>query len=154
VLKRLLATATARLIHCVPAEVGDGPMMGERTVMEEALFYGFSLEQHGPADHLLRSINRFVDLSGMREHLRPYHREIGRPLINPELIIRMLLVGYCFGIRSERRLCEEHLNLAIMDVEATTAVRQAEVSASRLAAPGCANDVQVAQSRRVVSNKQ
>jgi transposase len=88
-------------------------MMGERTVMQEALFYGFSLEDHVPADHLLRSIDRFVDLSGIREHLRPYYSETGRPSIDPELMIRMLIVGYCLGIRSERRLCEEvHLNLA------------------------------------------
>ena len=88
-------------------------MMGERTVMQEPLFYGFSLERHVPADHLLRSVDRFVDLSGLREQLRPFYSETGRPSIDPELIIRMLLVGYCFGIRSERRLCEEvHLNLA------------------------------------------
>ena len=66
-----------------------------------------------PAGHLLRSVDRFVDLSGLREQLRPFYSETGRPSIDPELIIRMLLVGYCFGIRSERRLCEEvHLNLA------------------------------------------
>jgi len=88
-------------------------MMGERTVMQEALFYSFSLERHVPADHLLRSIDRFVNLSGIREHLRPYYSETGRPSIDPELMIRMLIVGYCLGIRSERRLCEEvHLNLA------------------------------------------
>jgi transposase len=88
-------------------------MMGERRVMQEALFYGFSLEQHVPADHLLRSIDRFVDLSGIRGHLRPYYSETGRPSIDPELMIRMLIVGYSLGIRSERRLCEEvHLNLA------------------------------------------
>ena len=88
-------------------------MMGERTVGQEALFYGFSLEQHVPASHLLRSIDRFVDLTGLREQLRPFYSETGRPSIDPELLIRMLLVGYCFGIRSERRLCEEvHLNLA------------------------------------------
>jgi len=88
-------------------------MMGERTVMQESLFYGFSLEEHVPADHLLRSIDRFVDLSGIREHLRPYYSETGRPSIDPELMIRMLIVGYSLGIRSERRLCEEvHLNLA------------------------------------------
>ena len=88
-------------------------MMGERRVMQEALFYGFSLEDHVPTDHLLRSIDRFVDLSGIREHLRPYYSETGRPSIDPELMIRMLIVGYCLGIRSERRLCEEvHLNLA------------------------------------------
>ncbi len=88
-------------------------MMGERTVMQEALFYEFSIERHVPTDHLLRSIDRFVDLSGIREHLRPVYSEIGRPSIDPELMIRMLMIGYCFGIRSERRLCEEvHLNLA------------------------------------------
>ena len=88
-------------------------MMGKRVAAQEALFYGFSLERHVPADHLLRSIDRFVDLSGLREQLRPFYSETGRPSIDPELIIRMLLVGYCFGIRSERRLCEEvHLNLA------------------------------------------
>jgi transposase len=88
-------------------------MMGESRVGQEALFYKFSLERHVPADHLLRSIDRFVDLSGVRAHLRPFYSEIGRPSIDPELMIRMLLVGYCFGIRSERRLCEEvHLNLA------------------------------------------
>ena len=82
-------------------------------VMQEALFYSFSLEDHVPADHLLRSIGRFVDLAGIREHLRPNYRETGRPSIDPKLMIRMLIIGYCLGIRSERRLCEEvHLNLA------------------------------------------
>ncbi len=78
--------------------------MGERTVIQEALFYGFSLECHVPQDHLLRSIDRFVDLGGIREHLRPYYSETGRPSIDPELMIRMLIIGYCMGIRSERRL--------------------------------------------------
>jgi transposase len=88
-------------------------MMGERTVAQEALFYSFNLERHVPADHLLRSIDRFVDLSSVREHLRPFYSETGRPSIDPELMIRMLIIGYCMGIRSERRLCEEvHLNLA------------------------------------------
>ena len=88
-------------------------MMGERIAAQEALFYGFSLERHVPVDHLLRSIDRFVDLSGLRQELRPFYSETGRPSVDPELIIRMLLVGYCFGIRSERRLCDEvHLNLA------------------------------------------
>jgi transposase len=88
-------------------------MMGERTAMQEALFYGFSLERHVPGDHLLRKIDRFVDLSGVRAYLEPYYSEVGRPSIDPELMIRMLIVGYCLGVRSERRLCEEvHLNLA------------------------------------------
>ena len=88
-------------------------MMGERRVDQAALFYTFSLEDHVPANHLLRSIDRFVELEGLRAHLAPFYSAIGRPSIDPELLIRMLLVGYCFGIRSERRLCEEvHLNLA------------------------------------------
>ncbi|MET3355539.1 UNVERIFIED_ORG: transposase [Xanthobacter viscosus] len=88
-------------------------MMGERMVMQEALFYEFSLERHVPAGHLVRAIDRFVDLVGIRAHLKPFYSETGRPSIDPELMIRMLLIGYCFGIRSERRLCEEvHLNLA------------------------------------------
>lgn len=88
-------------------------MMGERTVMQETLFYSFRIEDHVPDDHLLRSIDRFVDLSGIREHLKPFYSAMGRPSIDPELMIRMLIVGYCMGIRSERRLCEEvHLNLA------------------------------------------
>src|SRR5258708_4219175 len=88
-------------------------MMGLRQVEQAALFYEFSLEKHVPGDHLLRSIDRFVDLEQVRQDLAPFYSNIGRPSIDPELMIRMLLVGYCFGIRSERRLCDEvHLNLA------------------------------------------
>ena len=88
-------------------------MMGERRVAQEALFYAFSLEQHVPTDHQLRAIDRVVDLAGLRAHLQPFYSAMGRPSIDPELMIRMLIVGYCCGIRSERRLCEEvHLNLA------------------------------------------
>jgi transposase len=88
-------------------------MMGDRRVDQAALFYEFSLERHVPADHMLRAIDRFVDLEGVRAHVAPFYSPIGRPSIDPELLIRMLIVGYCFGIRSERRLCEEvHLNLA------------------------------------------
>jgi len=88
-------------------------MMGERAGVQAALFYEFDLERHVPGDHLLRSIDRFVDLSGIRAQLQPFYSAIGRPSIDPELMIRMLLIGYLMGIRSERRLCEEaHLNLA------------------------------------------
>src|SRR5262245_25101264 len=88
-------------------------MMGERQSGQEALFYKFSLERHVPAEHLLRSIDRLVEPDGVRRELAPFYSEGGRPSIDPELMIRMLMVGYCFGIRSERRLCEEvHLNLA------------------------------------------
>ena len=88
-------------------------MMGPRQVDQAALFYEFSLERHVPVSHLLRSIDRFVELSDVRSHVAPFYSSTGRPSIDPELLIRMLLVGYCYGIRSERRLCEEvHLNLA------------------------------------------
>lgn len=88
-------------------------MMGERAAVQDELFHEFSLERHVPGRHLLRAIDRFVDLSGIRRHLASYDSAIGRPSIDPELLIRMLIVGDCFGIRSERRVCEEvHLNLA------------------------------------------
>src|SRR6516162_2773887 len=88
-------------------------MMGHRLGEQAALFYEFSLERHVPPNHLLRSIDRFVELDGLRRELSAFYSTIGRPSIAPELMIRMLLVGYCVGIRSERRLCEEvHLNLA------------------------------------------
>lgn len=87
-------------------------MMGHRQVEQAALFYEFSLEGYIPADHLLRSIDRFVELGELRRELSSFYSTMGRPSVDPELMIRMLIVGYCFGIRSERRLCEEvHLNL-------------------------------------------
>lgn len=84
-------------------------MVGERTVAQEQLFYELSLERHVPADQLLRSIDRFVDLSSLREELRPFYSETGRPSIDPELMIRMLIIGYTHGIRSERRLSPNRL---------------------------------------------
>jgi transposase len=88
-------------------------MMGQQCGGQDRLFYSFNLETYVPQDHLLRGIDRLLDLNELREHLEPYYSHTGRPSIDPELMIRMLLVGYCFGIRAERRLCEEvHLNLA------------------------------------------
>jgi len=78
-------------------------MMGHQ-VEQAALFYAFSLERHVPIDHLLRSIDRFVELGELRRELAAFYSTMGRPSIDPELMIRMLIVGYCFGIRSERRL--------------------------------------------------
>lgn len=87
-------------------------MMGSQGAPER-LFYDFCLDDHVPDDHLVRRIDRFLDLSDIRRTLAPYYCPIGRPSIDPELMIRMLIVGYCFAIRSERRLCDEvHLNLA------------------------------------------
>lgn len=88
-------------------------MMGRMSGGGEKLFYSFSLEDAVPADHLLRRIDRHLDFSAIRAELKPFYSDIGRPSVDPELMLRMLIVGYCFGIRSERRLCEEvHLNLA------------------------------------------
>jgi transposase len=88
-------------------------MMGQRSGNQDRLFYSFNLDEHVPADHLLRSIDRYLDLTDLHQHLEAYYSHTGRPSVDPELMIRMLLVGYCFGIRSERRLCDEvHLNLA------------------------------------------
>ena len=88
-------------------------MMGNQGGAQERLFYSFNLDDHVPRDHLLRGVDHFLDLRELREHLAPFYSHTGRPSIDPELMIRMLVIGYCFGIRSERRLCEEvHLNLA------------------------------------------
>lgn len=88
-------------------------MIGPKQEARAARFYEFSLEDHVPQDHPLRLTDRFVDLSSIRAHLANFYSHTGRPSIDPELLIRMLLVGYCFSIRSERRLCEEvYPNLA------------------------------------------
>jgi len=88
-------------------------MMGRQASGQDRLFYSFNLEDHVPQNHLLRGIDRCLDFGGLREHLAEHYSQIGRPSIDPELMLRMLIVGYCYGIRSERRLCEElHLNLA------------------------------------------
>lgn len=84
-------------------------MMGRQTVDQSQLFYLFNLEEQIPADHLLRRLNPIVTrvLVDLREKLAPFYSDIGRPSIDPELMIRMLVVGYCYGIRFERKLCEE-----------------------------------------------
>jgi transposase len=88
-------------------------MMGQRAGLQERLFYEFRLDHWIPADHLLRKIDGVLDLRGLRQQLGPFYSHTGRPSVDPELMVRMLLIGYCYGIRSERRLCEEtHLNLA------------------------------------------
>lgn len=82
------------------------PIMGqqERT---ESLFYYFRLEDQIPEDHLLRLIDQHVDLSFVRERLRSSYSATGRPSIDPEVLLRLLLVGYLYGMTSERRLLEE-----------------------------------------------
>jgi len=90
-------------------------MMGRQAGDQSQLLYLFNLERRIPADHLLRRINPVVTriLVELRDRLAPFYSDIGRPSIDPELMIRMLIVGYCYGIRFERRLCEElELHLA------------------------------------------
>ena len=90
-------------------------MMGRQVVDQGQLFYLFNLEGRIPVRHLLRRINPTVTriLADLRGKLEAFYSEIGRPSIDPELMIRMLIVGYCCGIRSERKLCEEvELHLA------------------------------------------
>ena len=88
-------------------------MMGQLPAAQNALFYDFCLEKHIPSDHLLRQINEFLNFDAIRQHLKPFYSHTGRPSVDPELMIRMLLVGYCYGIHSERRICEEvNFNLA------------------------------------------
>ena len=87
-------------------------MMG-RQAEPGSLFYDFSFEQHVPSDHLLRRIDAAFNLGFVSASLKEHCSHTGRPSIDPELMIRMLLIGYLMGIRSERRLCAEvHLNLA------------------------------------------
>jgi transposase len=90
-------------------------MMGRRWGNQASLFYQFRLDDRVPRDHLLRRIDGFVTtaLADIHGRLRPSYSEIGRPSIDPELLIRMLIIGYCFGLRSERRLTQEvELHLA------------------------------------------
>ena len=88
-------------------------MMGEAVGRQDRLFYEFNLEDMVPRDHLLRRIDAVLDLSWLRSELAPYYSHTGCPSVDPELMIRMLLVGYCYSIRSERRLCQEvEMNLA------------------------------------------
>ncbi len=88
-------------------------MMGEPVGRQDRLFYEFDLEDMVPAGHLLRRIDAVLDLSWLRGEMRPHYSHLGCPSICPELMIRMLIVGYCYSIRSERRLCEEvKVNLA------------------------------------------
>ena len=75
-------------------------MMGEQLGRQERLFYEFDLDEVVPGDHLLRRIDGVLDLSWLRRELSPYYSHTGSPSLDPELLIRMLLIGYCYSIRS------------------------------------------------------
>ena len=87
--------------------------MGRRNQSQGQLFYEFRLDEAVPGDHLVRKIEALLDLSWVYAELAPYYSEIGRPSIDPVLMIRMLIIGYVFAIRSERQICREvQVNLA------------------------------------------
>jgi len=88
-------------------------MMGRRKQDQGQLFYEFRLDEAVPDDHLVRKIRGVLDLSWVYAELTPYYSEIGRPSIDPVLMIRMLIIGYVFAIRSKRQICREvQVNLA------------------------------------------
>lgn len=88
-------------------------MMGQAVGHQDRLFYEFDLDDMVPADHLLRRIDAVLDLSWLRDEMKPHYSHMGCPSVCPELMMRMLLVGYCYSIRSDRRLCDEvKINLA------------------------------------------
>ncbi len=88
-------------------------MMGDPVGRQDRLFYEFDLEDMVPDDHLLRRIDKVLDISWLRGEMKSHYSHLGCPSVCPELMIRMLLVGYCYSIRSERRLCDEvKMNLA------------------------------------------
>lgn len=88
-------------------------MMGPRTGQQDRLFFEFNIKDRLPAGHLLRRIEAVLDLSWVRSELSPFYSHPGCPSVDPELMIRTLLVSYCYSIRSERKLCQEvELNLA------------------------------------------
>ena len=88
-------------------------MMGRRKNGQGQFFYSFDLDEVVPPDHLVRQIDGVLDLGWVHKELAPYYSPTGRPSIDPVLMIRMLIVGYVFALRSERRLCAEvQVNLA------------------------------------------
>ena len=88
-------------------------MMGRLEVGQGELFYDLCLEKLVPPDHPSRKLYAVLDLSWVSRELAPYYSHTGRPSVDPELMIRMLIVGYVFAIRSERQLCSEvQVNMA------------------------------------------
>jgi transposase len=82
-------------------------MMGRLNHDQGQLFYSFCLDEVVPSDHRVRDIAAVLDLSWVHGELAPYYSNLGRPSIDPVLMIRMLILGYVFAIRSERLLCRE-----------------------------------------------
>src|SRR5688572_22527730 len=95
-----------------PRMGGGSSMMGQRQFTTK-LYYQLSLDRLVPQDHLLRRISAAVDFSFVRPLCRPFYSHTGQPSIDPVVLFKMLLIGYLYGITSERRLAQEvSLNLA------------------------------------------
>ena len=103
-------------------------MMGRLKSGQGQLFYEFHLSEAVPEDHLVRKIDAALDLSWLRSELAPHYSSMGRPSIDPELMIRMLVVGYVFAIRSERLICRE--------VQVNLPIAGSTSSASKMCHPG------------------
>ena len=113
--KGLRTSPNSDSADCRDHVLGGGDDGSAESAIREACSMSFDLDDRVPKDHLLRRIDVFVTaaLGGMHERLKPYYSEIGRPSVDPELMIRMLIIGYCYGLRSERRLTQEvELHLA------------------------------------------
>src|SRR5580658_10950415 len=82
-------------------------MMGRQTDDQGHLFYNFRLDEAVPDDHPVRKIAAVLDLSWVYGELAPYYPTLGRPSVDPVLMLRMMIIGYVFGLRSERLLCRE-----------------------------------------------
>src|SRR5712671_4763351 len=109
-------------------------MMGRLSHDQEQFFYSFRLDEAVPEDHAVREIAAVLDLSWAHSELSPYYPEIGRPSIDPVLMIRMLIVGYVFGIRSERALCQPATDFCNKIGHKRTQPARAVLSRSRRAA--------------------
>ena len=107
-------------------------MMGRLKSDQGQLFYEFHLGDAVPEDHLVRKIDAALDLSWLRSELAPHYSSMGRPSIDPELMIRMLVVGYVFAIRSERLICRE---VQVTRVARAMSVLLGKASGKRIVSP-------------------
>jgi len=94
------------MLFCIAIVGGLTLMMGQHA-RSESLFYYFRLDDQVPENHLLRLVDKHIDFGFVRERLKDSYSETGRPSIDPELLLRILLIGYLYGISSERKLVEE-----------------------------------------------
>jgi len=100
-------------------------MLGPRQEAQSALFYDFSIEDHVPIDHVLRAIDGVIDLSSVRKHLTEYYSSTGRPSIDPELMMRMLLVGYQHAIN--QYVIENHEIDSVFTSDRFTLIKKSSV---------------------------